>query len=104
MPLIPYIAFKKGNFVEYIGAGGYLGYRLGSHSKTKTEDGGKKEKEFNNFYLNNFKYGLTFQLGLHNLPDIFVNYDLNPLFKDMTHKDIKIWLLNIFDLFRAFKK
>jgi Outer membrane protein beta-barrel domain len=82
VPLIPYIAFKKGKFIEYIGAGGYVGYRMGSHTKTKAENGRKKDHVTNNFYLNDFRYGLTFQLGLNNFPDLFVNYDLNPLFKN----------------------
>jgi Outer membrane protein beta-barrel domain len=81
VPLIPYIAFKKGKFIDYIGAGGYVGYRMGSHTKTKTENGSKKDHINNNFYLNDFLYGLTFQVGIHNFPNLFVNYDLNPLFK-----------------------
>ena len=81
VPLVMYVAFKKGKFIEYIGAGGYLGYNLNSHSKTKTNNGGKKDHIYNNFYLNDFRNGLTFQLGMHNFPDLFVNYDLNDLFK-----------------------
>lgn len=81
VPLIPYLAFKKGKFIEHLGFGGYVGYRLGSHSKTKSTNGGNKNHEYNNFYLNDFRYGLTFQLGLNNFADLFVNYDLNPLFK-----------------------
>jgi hypothetical protein len=82
VPLIPYIAFKKGKFINYLGAGGYVGYRMGSHTKTKEENGRKKDHVNNNFYLNDFRYGLTFQVGINNFPDLFVNYDLNPLFKD----------------------
>lgn len=81
LPLIPYLSFKKGSGIEYLGFGPYLGYRLGAHSKTKTDSGGKKDKESNSFYLENFRYGLTLQLGLNNLPDLFFNYDLNKLFQ-----------------------
>jgi Outer membrane protein beta-barrel domain len=81
VPLIPYIAFKKGKFIDYIGAGAYVGYRMGSHSKTKAENNSKKDHESNNFYLNDFRYGLTFQIGINNFPNLFVNYDLNPLFR-----------------------
>ncbi len=89
VPFVPYLAFKKGKFIDYIGFGGYVGYRLGSHTKTKTSDGGKKDHEYNNFYLNDFRYGLTFQLGMHNFPDLFVNYDLNPLFKSSKGPDLQ---------------
>lgn len=81
LPLIPYLAFKKGSGIEYLGFGPYVGYRLGAHSKTKTDNGGKKDKEFNSFYLENLRYGLSLQLGLNNLPDLFFNYDLNKLFQ-----------------------
>jgi hypothetical protein len=81
VPFIPYIAFKKGKAFEYIGVGGYVGYRLNSHSKVKYSGGGK-DKEFNNFYLNDFRYGLTAQLGINNFPDLFFNYDFNDLFQN----------------------
>lgn len=81
VPLIPYLAFKEGKFIEHFGFGGYVGYRLDSHSKTKSNNRGKKEHEYNNFYLNDFRYGLTLQLGINNFADLFVNYDLNDLFK-----------------------
>jgi hypothetical protein len=82
MPLVPYIAFKKGKFIEYFGFGGYASYRMNSHSKTKNSENNKKQKEFNNFYLNDFRYGLTAQLGINNFANLFVNYDLNYLFKE----------------------
>lgn len=82
VPITPYLAFKKGKFIEHFGLGGYVGYRMGAHSKTKGNNKGKKEQEYNNFYLNDFRYGLNLQLGLNNFADLFVNYDLNELFKE----------------------
>jgi Outer membrane protein beta-barrel domain len=82
VPIMPYLAFKKGKFIEYFGVGGYVGYRMGSHSKTKANNRGKKEHEYNNFYLNDFRYGLSLQMGMNNFADLFVNYDLNQLFKE----------------------
>jgi Outer membrane protein beta-barrel domain len=82
VPIMPYLAFKKGKFIEHFGFGGYVGYRMGAHSKTKASTRGKKEKEYNNFYLNDFRYGLSLQLGINNFADLFVNYDLNQVFKD----------------------
>lgn len=62
------------------GFGGYAGYRIGSRSKFVYADGGKeKDKDRDNFYLNNWRYGLRMQMGYRGL-DLFVNYDLNDLF------------------------
>jgi hypothetical protein len=63
------------------GAGPYVGYRIDSYSKqVYKEDGNKiKPKDHDNFYLNNLRYGLRFQVGFEEL-DLFFNYDLNELF------------------------
>jgi len=64
-----------------IGIGVYAGYRLGSHTKQVYEENGDKEKDKdrNNFYLENWRHGIRLQVGYdHTL--FFVNYDLNPLF------------------------
>jgi hypothetical protein len=63
-----------------IGIGPYAGYRIGSHSKlVYKDDGREKDKDRNNYYLNNFRYGVRLQLGIRST-DIFFNYDLNDLF------------------------
>lgn len=72
--------FRHG-FIKYLGAGGYGGFRLGSHTKTKVEDGGKKDHVKGNFYLQNFRYGLTAEIGIRHFAELFVNYDLNETFQ-----------------------
>jgi hypothetical protein len=63
-----------------IGIGPYAAYRIGSHSKLVYKDDGKeKEKNHDNFYLNNFRYGLRLQFGIRST-DFFFNYDLNELY------------------------
>jgi hypothetical protein len=64
-----------------IGAGPYAGYRISSHTKlVYKEDGDReKEKDRDNFYLNNLRYGIRLQLGVRSA-DFFFNYDLNELF------------------------
>ncbi|NJO00926.1 MAG: PorT family protein [Bacteroidia bacterium] len=62
-----------------LGLGGYIGYRLGSHSKVKVD--GDADRETDSFFLNDWRYGLEFQTGYRNLL-LFVKYDLNPLFSD----------------------
>ena len=92
-PTRVYTSWRHGNdFFEFdrkrkrgfrIGAGGYAGYRLASHSKIVYEDTGdkEKEKETSNFFLENFRYGIRGQLGFARV-DLFVNYDMNELFSE----------------------
>lgn len=63
------------------GLGGYAGYRLGGHTKVLYKDSGdrKKDKNSDNLYLTNIRYGLRLQLGFRST-DLFFNYDLNSLF------------------------
>lgn len=64
-----------------IGVGPYVGYRITSYTKQVYKEDGDKEKERNrdNFYLNNLRYGMRFQLGIQEV-DFFFNYDMNDLF------------------------
>ncbi len=64
-----------------LGVGPYVGYRMGSHTKMAYKDDGSREKDHNrdNFYLENFRYGVRAQIGYRST-DIFINYDMNDLF------------------------
>jgi hypothetical protein len=64
-----------------IGVGPYVGYRIGSRAKlVYKEDGDReKDKDRNNFYLNNLRYGMRLQLGVRSA-DFFFNYDMSELF------------------------
>lgn len=66
-----------------LGIGPYVGYRISSKSKLVYEEGGDRQKEKNrdNFYLNNFRYGLRLQIGVRST-DLFINYDMNDLFAE----------------------
>lgn len=65
------------------GIGPYVGYRISSKSKLVYESDGDREKEKNrdNFYLNNFRYGMRVQIGVRST-DLFINYDMNNLFAE----------------------
>jgi hypothetical protein len=76
--LMPKLAFRRG-FISHLSAGGYVGYRMGSHSKQKVDEGRTKERS--NFYLSDLRYGWGAELGLRKFLDLFVQYDLNPLFR-----------------------
>jgi hypothetical protein len=63
------------------GLGGYAGYRIASHSKFVYKENGNndKDKEKDNFYLENFRYGLRAQVGWKGM-ELFGTYDLNEVF------------------------
>ena len=73
----------KGASSFRIGAGAYAGYRLLSYTKVKFDDGNGTEKDLvrNNFFLNNFRYGIRAQIGFGST-DLFFNYDINELFQE----------------------
>lgn len=86
--LVPVFHFgnKTGGFNRRtfrIGAGAYAGYRIGGATKNVYKhDGSKvKAKHSDNFYLNNFRYGVKAIIGVNEV-SLFVNYDLNNLFED----------------------
>ncbi|AHM63088.1 hypothetical protein D770_24215 [Flammeovirgaceae bacterium 311] len=64
-----------------VGLGGYASYRLGSYTKYKfeVEQDEKKDRNRDNYYLNNWRYGVRAQVGFKGI-DLFAQYDLNDLF------------------------
>jgi hypothetical protein len=65
-----------------LGIGPYIGYRVSSRTKMVYNDGGReKDKDRDNFYLNNVRYGARLQLGFRST-DFFFNYDMNELFSE----------------------
>lgn len=83
--LMPELRFreKNGKRAFKIGAGGFIGYRLGSHTKLKyqLEGDSEKEKERNSYNLEDFQYGLNFSIGYRKV-EIYTKYNLNKLFKE----------------------
>lgn len=87
LPVMLTTSFRRG-FFSYLSAGGHVGYRLDAYTKIKRGNGGK-DHAHGNFYLENFRYGLRAELGIRNFPDLFVNYDLNPLFRPENGPDLR---------------
>ena len=79
-----------------IGVGGYIGYRVGSYRKIKYEDG-KKEKQKGSFGLNDFRYGLTAELGKRKGLTFFLRYDLSEMFKSdqVNAKGLQAWSVGL---------
>lgn len=80
--LMPSIQTNDGNL--RIGAGGYVGYRIGGRGKFVYDDAdGEQNKlyEKSNMYIENFRYGLRGEIGVGKEIDLFFNYDLNDLFQ-----------------------
>jgi hypothetical protein len=66
-----------------LGAGGFVGYRIGASAKRKYENAeGNKQKdhERGSFYMNDFQYGLQAQVGVGGVK-LFARYHMNSLFE-----------------------
>jgi hypothetical protein len=84
LPLMSQFLFRKVSAIQMISLGGYASYRLTSWSKTKEDKSNDRNKESSNFNLNQFRYGLRAEFAFRRFPDLFFNYDLNPLFESNT--------------------
>ncbi|MCC9135400.1 outer membrane beta-barrel protein [Pontibacter silvestris] len=85
IPLIAMLNFKRadGSNGFKVGAGGFAGYRLGSHSKLKYDENSStvKLKIRDNYNLTDFQYGLKGVIG-YGAINFFVKYNMNELFRD----------------------
>ena len=80
IPIMPHVVFTKNSGVQMIGLGGYVGYRIDSWTKSIEEKTENLNRVSSNFNLNQFRYGLRAEFAFKKLPNLFFNYDLNPLF------------------------
>lgn len=89
IPVVPRVTFynSDGRKTGHIGLGGYVNYRLDSYRKIKEADG-SKDRRHSDYYLNDFRYGIMAHLGLRSL-NLFVKYDLNPLFQVDKGPDVR---------------
>ncbi len=85
LPLMATLEFKRDNGKDglKIGAGPFVGYRLGGHTKLKYREDGKTEKDKtrDSYNLNDLQYGLEGVIGYGGV-DLFAKYNMNDLFKD----------------------
>jgi hypothetical protein len=85
VPLMAKLNFqdKSGHDAFRIGAGGFGGYRLASHTKIKYQDEEhtRKDKDRGGFNLEDFQYGVQGIIGVRSI-DLFVKYNMNELFKN----------------------
>ncbi|MDF7811671.1 outer membrane beta-barrel protein [Hymenobacter sp. YC55] len=85
LPLMATLQFKGNNDKDgfRIGAGGFIGYRLGSHTKIKYSEDGRtrKDKDRGSYNLTDFQYGVQGLIGIRSL-ELFGKYNLNDLFKN----------------------
>ncbi|MFC7668816.1 outer membrane beta-barrel protein [Hymenobacter humi] len=73
---------SHGKSTFHLGAGGFVGYRLGSHTKLKyiSEGNVYKDKDEGSYNLENFLYGAQGTIGYGSL-QLFAKYNMNELFK-----------------------
>ena len=85
LPFMALLEFKRENGKDgfTIGAGPFIGYRLGSHTKVKYQEGGRTEKDKtrDSFNLSDFQYGAEGVIGYGSL-NLFAKYNMNDLFKE----------------------
>ncbi|WP_161887746.1 outer membrane beta-barrel protein [Pontibacter russatus] len=85
LPLMALFQFKRENGKDgfTIGAGPFIGYRLGSHTKQKYELEGRTERDKtrDSFNLTDFQYGVEGVVGYGSL-SLFAKYNMNDLFKE----------------------
>lgn len=81
LSLMPTLAFRR-SFIDYLSAGVYGGYRIGGYTKTKISDSRNKNRVKDNYYMNDFRYGIALELGIKKFPDFFFNCDLNSVFAE----------------------
>jgi hypothetical protein len=62
----------------YISAGGYVGYLVRSHTKQIKQGSTDKIKQYEDFNLNKFQYGMQFELGYQGV-SIFMKQDLTAM-------------------------
>lgn len=76
--------YKRNGGAFRIGAGPYIGHRLGGRLKYRfREDGPQRVKEQQLSFLEDIRYGIRGQIGWRGV-DLFVNYDMTELFKENT--------------------
>ncbi|MFD2999033.1 outer membrane beta-barrel protein [Pontibacter toksunensis] len=85
VPLMALLEFQRENGKDgfTIGAGPFVGYRMGSHTKLKFQEGGRTEKDKtrDSFNLSDFQYGVEGVVGYGGL-NLFAKYNMNDLFKE----------------------
>ncbi len=84
---------RRGKRTFNMGFGGYGGYRIGGRTKVKLSNDDKVKNQ-DNFFLNNWRYGVEAQAGYRNFL-LFFKYDLNPLFNDNRGPDLNAFAFGI---------
>ena len=74
---------KKSKNAFHLGVGAMLGYKIGSHTKTRYSEAGstEKPKQYDDFYLNPFRYGARVAIGYKKF-NVYADYYASTLFRD----------------------
>jgi len=80
--MFEFFSDKKIKKAFHVGLGAMLGYRIGSHTKQKFEEAGntEKSKQYDDFYLNPFRYGARFTIGYRKF-NVFADYYASEMFR-----------------------
>ncbi|WP_025762906.1 outer membrane beta-barrel protein [Dyadobacter tibetensis] len=78
--LMPTLSFSN-TLVSYVSAGVYGGYRLGGYTKVRQEGTKDVDKVRADYFVNDLRYGISAEVGIRNFLNLFVQYDINDVFK-----------------------
>jgi hypothetical protein len=81
--MFEFFSDRKMKKAVHVGVGAMLGYRIGSHAKQKyvQDDNTEKSKQYDDFYLNAFRYGARFAVGYRKW-NVFADYSISEMFRD----------------------
>ncbi len=80
LSLMPTLSFPHA-FITYVSAGMYGGYRLGGYTKIRAEGSKDVTHDRKDFFANELRYGMAAEVGVRNFLKLFVQYDINEVFK-----------------------
>jgi hypothetical protein len=74
---------RKSKNAFHVGVGAMLGYKIGSHTKARFTEAGstEKPKQYDDFYLNPFRYGARIAIGYRKF-NVFADYYASTLFRE----------------------
>ncbi len=91
LSFMPTISFPHA-FISYVSAGMYGGYRLGGYTKVRNDGSKDVNHDRRDFFVNEFRYGISSEIGIRKFLKLFIHYDINELFK--TNKGPQVRMLS----------
>lgn len=96
---VPVLLSVKWSSGVSLGAGAYIGTRIGSYTSVKPEGTDraryKAERDHGSYNLNPIRWGLTAEIGWSKDDALFFRYEPSPLFRDGQGPTLNVWSAGI---------